>query len=305
MNSVFLGQPDRYGRFGHQFTSILTSYFLAATTSSLFIPLKFELLARQWNLLFDFTQSKYSLGQFNAFDFDKLLFLDEVFFTSSSSSDFTDFVTLVKLFKQHLIPVNPNFFILPFDLKPGKLFNFLPQVHHDLISTIKLPFLTSIASFLHLKPKSYITFHVRRGDVNPQSHPGWFISDDVVRAVIIQLSKVGLPITVITEQSTLSRDLYSSLSNNPLVSFSFNLYGSYPCPEILDWIIMYHSCFIVGSKSSFSQTSAVMAQHPLYIHLSLDEETGQIPAKFQQFIDLRQDNFLHSLIKVLDSFLIT
>ena len=59
MRRILIASPDRYGRFGHQTTSIYASVALAQLTGSLLLHPRYMFFADQWNEQVDWSRSRF------------------------------------------------------------------------------------------------------------------------------------------------------------------------------------------------------------------------------------------------------
>ena len=293
--TIFLAQPDRYGRFGHQFTSLLSAYLCARFFNQTFIPLKLAYFAEKWNTLFDWEKSEYAAKNIVS---SNISFIEDMNtchlrlnrklkWVNTSSIYSSLYAEVVKQEKENLC-------ILAFDQKPGLLINLIShQSDQDLLNTLNYKLVENVLGNISLPKDPFICMHLRRGDVDSTSHPSWYIPDPVVLSLFEKLTScVDNEIILITEESYLSPVLRSYISAHKQFNIASDMIsahiGSYD-KDIYDWIIMLKAQFLIGSKSSFSQLAHLFGLSERYFNLSLDNDFGQLTKKFQTIIPVNSN----------------
>lgn len=172
---VFLANLDRYGRAGHQTARMLTPFLLAHFYKGFFISSDYKFFAYRMNDIFDFYRSERS---FRGGNISNVVNVSSGFRKPHGNDDFdTSSIHGLKHFLSTIDKVLINtksksqaLIQLPFDQPPGLLLRLLNNnsIYDDLAKLVKI----NIASSTSQK---ILAIHIRRGDVNENTYPEWWI----------------------------------------------------------------------------------------------------------------------------------
>lgn len=258
---IFVAQPDRYGRFGHQTFSLLTPLLLAHYLDELFLPLKYEYFACKYNDVIDFSVSRKAASivegkvHFSRINRNPIDEHGNTKYDLSCASDFGELMKIVVATKEHMCDY--VYLLLPFDQFPGHLLRLESSVIRSDIKTVFQDLFIS-SSTSTKKPRYAI--HIRRGDVTPERFPHWFIPDNHYCRLIEAIAAAhsgDVSINVVTQGSiTLESDVCKMLllSGNLRIDSSHSTWtNDMEIDSIKD---LFKADYIVGGLSSFSMLPA-------------------------------------------------
>ena len=116
--------------------------------------------------------------------------------------------------------------------------------------------------------------HIRRGDVTPERHPDWYISDEFYISLINVLSQslpVDFQIHVCTQGDVgnLKNNLSKLIDSSKLViNTTDQLFAN--DNEIHDFRLMSQASLLVTGRSSFSNWAETMYMRKAVIHINKD-----------------------------------
>ena len=257
---IFLGQPDRYGRLGHQSFSLITPLLLAEYFNEFFAPQGYAYFANKYNSVIDYSLSQWALkdiageSQFRFIQRNSIDKHGNSKFDFCSPADFGEFCSIVRTEQKS----NLDFIILqlPFDQFPGKLVRRLskPMIAdlQKIFSGILLPKAGSSD-----KTVKNIVIHVRRGDVSPERHPHWYLPDSFYERLILTIvsfAKVKVSITIVTQGEFLvnkSCTLEKYFRDETVKVLTTSEAWINNC-EIESFGLMLNADVVIGGLSSFS-----------------------------------------------------
>lgn len=258
---VFVAQPDRYGRFGHQTFTMLTPLLLAHYLDELFIPIGYEYFAYKYNEAIDFSASKKAVRlvegkiEFRRISREPIDVNGNTKYDLSSACDLGELITVVKEAKAS--KVDYMTLLLPFDQFPGRLLGLVnPEIRRDISSI----FNKLLRKDINHNGRPRYAIHIRRGDVTPESFPHWYISDSHYCNLIDAISTVhsgDVAIDIVTQgevrlDSRVCRELLSDgrlkISSSPS-RWTNDM-------EIEAMNVLMNANYIVGGLSSFSMLPA-------------------------------------------------
>lgn len=269
MNKYLLVSPDRYGRFGHQTTSIFAGLILANITKTKLIAPRYSYFCDKWNKYSDFSKSKNvasTISEVASIYFLEKNTTDEY---GNRKWDLTDKNEIVDIINK-IYQVSDNTLInLPFDQSAGLFLNLLnkDEVREDVRRIFAFPD-RSVSP-----PFPYACVHIRRGDCTRNAHPRWYV-DDYFYISLLQLILSTLPdefkVYVCTQGDIAwlnTSKLSIALTSGRLVIRSTNQLFINDS-EIDDFILMKNSSFLFSAASSFSHWASFLGRHSLIVDIS-------------------------------------
>jgi len=259
---VFLANPDRYGRFGHQTLRLLVPILLAQLYRGYFILPHYEYMSHDANdkinlsLLpgfLNYIPSGAEIRRMADNCSDGINTKYEAYSSKGLYSLLSSINDLLEYSYSEFTIIS-----LPFDQEPGKLLNLFNRINSRDWKA---------AFGLNNKIKSeslHISVHIRRGDVMPHNHPDWYIDDrsyirltevitealafEGVDSAQISLIGQGLSNELIMGINTVLRNAPLNarvIAHNESSSFLNNNYYN-------SFVEMASSDVVVGGLSSFS-----------------------------------------------------
>jgi len=255
-----MGQPDRYGRLGHQSFSLITPLLLAEYFNEFFAPQGYAYFANKYNNVIDYSLSQWALKDITGkcqFRFSQRNSIDKhgnSKFDFCSPADFGEFCSIVRSEQNSKL----DFVILqlPFDQFPGKLVRRLSKAMildlHKIFSGILLT-----KGELSDKSVKNIVIHIRRGDVSPERHPHWYLPDSFYERLILNIvnfTKDKVTITIVTQGEfvvNMSSALEKYFCDGTVKVFTTSEPWINNC-EIETFGLMLNADVLIGGLSSFS-----------------------------------------------------
>lgn len=261
--------PDRYGRFGHQTTSVAAGLLLARVTNAKLLEPKYMYFCDKWNPYADFSKSKYVTRTVT--EGASICFLEKSVPDAYGNRkwDFNDKSEIHAVINM-ISAIEDNTIIwLPFDQSAGLLLNLLNnQVVRDDFKQV-YHFDGLGMSFNH----PYACVHIRRGDCTIDSHPTWYVEDRFYTCLIDMLTHTLPPeyyVVVCTQgdcawlrKSEIAGEI---TSGRVIIRTTDQLFMN--DSEIEDFYIMKEASIIVCAASSFSDWAAYLGNHILAINIS-------------------------------------
>jgi hypothetical protein len=263
MNKYLLASPDRYGRFGHQTTSLLAALLLAHVTNTRLIKPRYMYFCDKWNAYSDYSRS-VKVSSYIPSGL-KLLYLEKETSDSygnrkwdlSSKDELTDILN-----RLHLASDNSLIF-LPFDQSPGLLLKLLNKEHvrKDVRRIFTFP------DVLLQPTPPYACIHIRRGDCTRAAHPSWFVEDafyiNLIELLLAELPKV-FKICLCTQgdiswllkspqvaSSIVDKRVFIQTTDQLFINDS----------EVNDFVLMRNAVILFSASSSFSHLANVLGSH--------------------------------------------
>jgi hypothetical protein len=282
---VFLANPDSYGRFGHQTLRIIASLLFARLMDGYFVPVKYSYFSYHWNNYVDFSRSSLAVRLIaGVISYNEVadIPLDPSGNTKLNLMKADQLGELMAATSLLLRDSEADYALirLPFDQSPGRLL--------ALLSTFDRNELCQIFHFRNIDNlqdsndgRPYCVIHIRRGDVNPMNHPGWFIPDKVYLQLLEFMDSVvpeQFQIIVLTQGA-------SMLINEPLilnmrrrgrlqVIDSENSFRT--SNEVYCFKLMIGASLLVGGLSSFSYLASLVSGKPFVCVTN----SGVLPAEW-------------------------
>lgn len=263
---IFEAEPDRYGRFGHQFYRHLTAIICAEIFNGSFLLPRFRYFANSANQIFQYSSHPLCTATFNQVELVYLLnHPTDVYgndkYALEDPYQICRFISDI-LLQRDYAGDRDLLIKLPFDQHPGLLLHYLslrPQYQKRLATIYKKP------KSLYLDSKHpRISIHIRRGDVNKGSFPSWYIEDRVYDSLIFQLLQ-NLESSHIYIHVQGSIFIPSSL-HHPDAHLRLHISNSSSelnhADEINDLHDLFNADLIIGGQSSFSQAPALVCSIP-------------------------------------------
>ena len=193
-----IAHPDRYGRFGHQTTSIYAALAIAKLTDSLLLNPRYMYFADRWNKEIDWSKSIYTTNLIGGER--KVVYLEKSSPDKHGNRkwnlDKSELKELVKTIDS--IPLN-TIVNLPFDQSAGSLMSL--ACRYDMKEDLNRIF--DVDNW-GIAVNKYTCIHIRRGDCTPQRHPEWYVDDRFYVKLIKTLDKLlpqDMPIVICTQGS--------------------------------------------------------------------------------------------------------
>jgi hypothetical protein len=269
MSKYLLASPDRYGRFGHQTTSIASALLLAHLTRSKIIAPRYMYFCDKWNKYSDFTKSKYVASAIKEQTIACYLEKDIADrngnrkWNLSDKNEINDIITRISLASDNSI------IHLPFDQSAGLLLYLLnkKEVRDDFKNIFSFPDKGATP------PHPYACIHIRRGDCTFNAHPQWYV-DDKFYLQLIELLLSSLPseykVYVCTQGNTawLLESKWSGdyASERLVIRTTDQLFINES--EINDFILMKNSNILFSAASSFSHWASYLGNHQFVADVS-------------------------------------
>lgn len=262
-NLIFLSEPDRYGRFGHQSFSLLTSWLFAHRFNCHFLPNQYSYFASKYNDYVDFSSSSRSTSiipsntRYLRLEGSLPDHVGNTKFNLEDSKSIQSF--LLSLQSARRTSKEPICLQLPFDQTAGVFFT---SINASMHSDLRQIFGKLICRRAHDYPIS-IAIHIRRGDVNEDSHPSWYIKDfyylNLVYALFL-FFKDGINVNIVTQGEILFHthpELQSYVSSGQLRinCASQNFIND---DEIEDFSNLLNADLLFSGQSSFSQLASLI-----------------------------------------------
>ena len=274
---IFLCDLDRYGRIGHQTSRMLTAFLLAHLTGGKFIPLDYKFFPYRANKIFNFSHSERACTE--NFFIRKVISLSKGF-REPHGNDCFDFssieeIKLALTIMSQSNTIEPNasqvelpytIIKLPFDQAPGLLLKLLnnPLIYEDF----KRVFVGLVDNIKGYCNSFDLVIHIRRGDVTKESHPDWWIDDDIYINILNELfhDNSFMPNVCICTQRGISQKLIKHV-NQISESFKGHLTiraskeGWSNNDEVEDFLLMSNAKVLMGGLSSFPCLAALASQN--------------------------------------------
>lgn len=269
MTKYLVVSPDRYGRFGHQTTSISTGLLLASVTNTKLITPKYMYFCDKWNNFSDYTRSRFAASMLSGESF-RVIYLEKSCPDQHGNRkwDLGDKKQLYELVSNILDAADNSLLYLPFDQSAGTLLNLYNRV--EVRDDIKKVFSFTTNK---LMKTPYVCIHIRRGDCTPTAHPKWFVSDDFYRQLITKVAQ-SVPKTYsicICTQGDFSW-LQQIVDDNGIDASRFIVRSTNQLfindSEIEDFVLMKEADVLFSASSSFSYWATILGSHRLVFDVS-------------------------------------
>ena len=260
--------PDRYGRFGHQTTSIAAGLFLAHISGSKLVTPRYMYFCEKWNRYADFDKSKHTANTLEQGLNVIYLMTDGSDLYGNRRWNLRDKGQIIELIGR-ITDLNENSLIhLPFDQSAGLLLHLVnrPDLRDDLRNIFSFPI-----NIMPVKTK-YACVHIRRGDCTKSTQPAWYVENTYYIRVIGELLKV-LPChyrviictqgdvgwilskyqTFINEGRLIVRTTSQIMSNNS---------------EVEDFVLMLNAEILFAASSTFSRWASYLGYHKLVVDIT-------------------------------------
>jgi len=265
--------PDRYGRFGHQTTSIAAGILLAHLTNTKIIEPRYMYFCDKWNKHANFTKCSRvaTLIPKNL----KISYLEkrENDQNGNRKWDLNNKNELNELINEIVDADDDNIINLPFDQSAGLLLKLLnKKVIRDDIKKI-----FSFNSDEKIVEEPYICIHIRRGDCTPTNHPTWYVKNEIFIHIINLLPQIipkNYSVIICTQGdvSWINSATISTLisQNRFFISSTNQLFIN--DREIVDMRLMLNANILIGGSSSFSRWAGFLGSHTVLIDINRDNE---------------------------------
>jgi len=269
MSKYLLASPDRYGRFGHQTTSISAALILAHLTNSKLIAPRYMYFCDKWNKYSDFSRSKNVASAIDEKTVVYYLEKELVDQYGNRKWDLTDKDQIADIISKIHIASDNTIIHLPFDQSAGLLLRLLnkKEIRDDFRSIFLFPDQRITPLF------PYACVHIRRGDCTRNAHPLWYVEDNFY-IQLLQLLFSTLPIeykVYVCTQGDISwlntSELSHVLTSQRLIIRSTDQLFINDS-EIDDFIIMKNASFLFSAASSFSHWASYLGCHHLVVDIS-------------------------------------
>ncbi|WP_186571079.1 hypothetical protein [Synechococcus sp. PROS-U-1] len=267
---MFLAEPDRYGRFGHQSFSLLSAWALAHRYNCEFLPTKYSYFAYRHNDHVDFSRSIKAFGQ-SSNDIERYEELkgknhDENGNTKYNLSDISDISKFETEIEKISRKQGKSLVKLPFDQTPGSLIWRMNNAMKDDIRNI-----FGVHEKTRYKQKK-VCLHIRRGDVQEVNHPNWYIDDRYYKNLVRDLYKEcsdQIEITILTQGDNIweSRDEFKGMRRNGFLKVSSTSSQWTNDFEVRDFRTMLDCDLLIAGQSSFSMLADIVRNGEIELSL--------------------------------------
>jgi len=275
MAKYLLVSPDRYARFGHQTSSISTSLLLAYMTGSRVILPRYMYSCDKWNQYVNFSRSKFVCAEVTGSH------LSAVYLENWKTDNignrkwvFDNTQNVQQLLTQIANTDDNSIIFLPFDQTPGILHRLYNQtrLREDIRGVFR--FDNSIVSM----DNPYVAIHIRRGDVNEESHPSWYVNNSFYIELIERLCTIlpnsfGIYICIQGDKSWLQRIRLTQLGLGRKFMVSSACAGFANDYEVADFLTMKESTILFSASSGFSHWASIIGNQKLVVDVSRYNDT--------------------------------
>ena len=267
---VLICSPDRYGRFGHQTTSILASLLIAELTGSKVLLPRYMYFCHKWNTYVKWRDSSYVIDITDELS-------REVIYLESSNIDangntkweLNNSKEVQQFLNTFQKTPDKSILYLPFDQHPGILRRLLLQ---DSVGTSIRRCFENLTC-LPTPYKEYICLHIRRGDCRPDNHPQWYIDNMTYIAIISSIADAipDIPIVICTQGSTeWLTDLVLDINISARLHISSTNQYFINDEEINAFALMANARYLITCGSSFGHIAAYAGAVPTVLDISRD-----------------------------------
>lgn len=289
--------PDRYGRFGHQTSSITAGILLAHLTNTKLIEPRYMYFCDKWNKHANFAKSaqvatsvpkNLKISYLEKRDADQ---------NGNRKWNLNNKNELNELINEIVDSDDDNIVNLPFDQSAGlllKLFN--KKVIRDDIKKI-----FSFDKDERIIEEPYICIHIRRGDCTPTNHPTWYVKNEIFINIINVLAQIipeNYSIIICTQGDVAwinSATISTLISQNRFFISSTNQLFIND-REIVDMRLMLNANILIGGVSSFSRWASILGNHAVLIDINRNNEN---PLK--EAINLDPDNNIDFISNIISN----
>lgn len=288
--------PDRYGRFGHQTTSIAAGILLAHLTNTKLIEPRYMFFCDKWNKHANFTKSSRvaTLIPKNL----KISYLEKKVNDQHGNRkwDPNNKNELNELINEIVDADDDNIINLPFDQSAGLLLKLLnKKVIRDDIKRI-----FSFNMDEKIVEGPYVCIHIRRGDCTPTAHPTWYVKNEIFIQIINVLAQIipkNFSIIICTQGDVSwinSANISTLISQNRFAISSTNQLFIND-REITDMQLMLNANILIGGTSSFSRWASFLGNHSNLIDINRNNDNP-----LREAINLNPDDnikFISNIIR--------
>ena len=288
--------PDRYGRFGHQTTSIAAGLLLAHLTNTKLIEPRYMYFCDKWNKHANFTKSSRvaTLIPKNL----KISYLEKKVNDQNGNRkwDPNNKNELNELINEIVDADDDNIINLPFDQSAGLLLKLLnKKVIRDDIKRI-----FSFNMDEKVVEDPYVCIHIRRGDCTPTAHPTWYVKNEIFIQIINVLTEIipkNFSIIICTQGDVSwinSANISTLISQNRFAISSTNQLFIND-REITDMQLMLNANILIGGTSSFSRWASFLGNHSNLIDINRNNDNP-----LREAINLNPDDnikFISNIIR--------
>ena len=273
MNKFLTVSPDRYGRFGHQTTSIAAGMLLAHLTNTKLIQPRYMYFCDKWNKHADFAQS--SIVATVLPENLKISYLEKEDADQNGNRkwDLNNKNELYGLINRIVDAEDNNIINLPFDQSAGLLLKLMnKKVIRDDIKKI-----FSFKSAERMAEEPYICIHVRRGDCTPTAHPTWYVKNEIyihIIKVLAQHIPKNYSIIICTQGDVrwINSSAIRTLVSQKRFAISSTKQLFINDREIADMQLMLNAQILIGGTSSFSRWASFLGKHENLIDINRNDE---------------------------------
>lgn len=267
-NGYLVVSPDRYGRFGHQTSSIFSGIALAHMTNRRLLLPRYMFFAERWNRYIDWNQSAYTDKSIKG-DSVEIRYIESLKTDEHGNRSYNmNNIKELRSCLDRLGEVENDLAMLPFDQQPGLLRELIGK------EAIKRDLRGVLGEEMRIKPMTfpYICIHIRRGDCTKERHPHWYIENEFYMRLIRDLSSMSkgrLEIVVCTQGDI--RWLRESKDLEPIqdllrIRSTEDLFLN--DAEFEDFRYMVNSEVLIGAGSQFSFWAAALGRQKSTVDLT-------------------------------------
>lgn len=263
---ILLASPDRYGRFGHQTTSIFAGVALAQLSGSLLLHPRYMFFSDQWNEYIDWARSRFITTKITGDR--RVVYLEKTQRDQHGNRKWRLSNSEIKDILEKITAIPEDSIVhLPFDQSAGNLIRLATRkdVRTDLNKVFGI-------SKWQIPEKKYACIHVRRGDCTPDRYKEWYVSDSFYIKLIRCLNEalpLSMPIVICTQgnMQILENEIQDLITGNRVkIQTTDQLWTN--DREVNDFITLAQASILITARSSFSRWAGLIGPHKLVVDVN-------------------------------------
>ena len=270
---ILIASPDRYGRFGHQTTSIYAAVALAHLTGSLLLHPRYMFFADRWNEHVDWSRSRFVTRR--VMGDRQIVYLEQEKPDRNGNRKWRLSDGGLKKIVREITSISEDSIIhLPFDQSAGDLMSLATRT--DVREDLNNVFGTST---WHKKRNPYACIHIRRGDCTPDNHQQWYVPDGFYVKLIQRLNEVlpkGMPIVICTQgpMNALEEKIPNLITEGRVkIQTTSELWTN--DAEVNDFITLSKADILITARSTFSRWAGLIGPQKCVVDVNRQSITNQ------------------------------
>ena len=270
---ILIASPDRYGRFGHQTTSIYAAVALAHLSGSLLLHPRYMFFADRWNEHVDWSRSRFVTRLITG---DRqLVYLEQKTSDRDGNRKWRLSGGGLREMLDKITAISEDSIVhLPFDQSAGDLMHLATR--DDVRADLNNVFGTWA---WRSNEKPYACIHMRRGDCTPDRHKEWYVSDNFYVKLIQRLDVVldhEMPIIICTQGSVqaLEQKIPNLIAKGRVkVQTTSELWTN--DAEVNDFITLAKAEILITARSTFSRWAGLVGPRKCVVDVNRQSLTKQ------------------------------